>query len=168
MRAGTSFYIQTDEQFVRKVGKVAATHGNSFRGVGFYDAEDGALHGPNRTPDRVCAPYIVSDYPAHISSVSGRVINSRSDQRDEFKRTNTQCWDDCAKQPRGYINEEFCRKRGLKTSPDAQQHWANITKGIDDALQGKPKITKPHKTDPNKLSRKVRNEIVGALEANGL
>ena len=148
-------------------------------GPGFYEKASGTEWGGFAKPfDRGAAamlgnepiykPMIIPDVHAHVSSVTGRVINSRSDQRAEFDRTGTVCWDDDAKKPRGYINEDFCRARGLETSPDAQQFWADKIKGVDDALQGNPKIVNPHKTDPNKLSSKVRNEIVGALESNGL
>lgn len=148
-------------------------------GPGFYDMKTGEEWAGFAKPfdtgaaavlgnEPVYCPMIIPDVQSHVSSVTGRIINSRSDQRAEFDRTGTRCWDDNAKQPSGYINESFTRPRGLKTSPDAQNYWAGVTKGIDNALAGKPKIEKPHKTDPNKISTRARNEIIGALEANGL
>lgn len=39
------------------------------------------------------APFNQVDIPAYVSPVSGRLINSRSSRRDDFKRTNCRPWE---------------------------------------------------------------------------
>jgi hypothetical protein len=39
------------------------------------------------------APYGLVDIPAYVSPVSGRLINSRADRREDFKRTDCRPWE---------------------------------------------------------------------------
>jgi hypothetical protein len=65
-----------------------------------------------RDPNAICAPQIIRDVPEYLSPIDGRPITSRSHQREDLKRN------DCVlaepRKPRGYRNERFARKYGLK------------------------------------------------------
>jgi hypothetical protein len=65
-----------------------------------------------RDPNAICTPTVIRDVPEYQSPIDGKLITSRSHQREDLKRN------DCVlaepKKPRGYRNERFARKYGLK------------------------------------------------------
>jgi hypothetical protein len=75
---------------------------------------------PMEIPERdgVCCPRVESDIEPYKSPVDGRVISSRSAQRDDLKRN------DCVLKPKrkftGYSNPNFALKRGLPLSEEAR------------------------------------------------
>ena len=76
----------------------------------------------------MCKPmYVVSDMEPYQSVVeNGKVIGGRAQRREEIKRLADRDlvpWEPINNRPRGLINDEFCRKRGLKTS-EAAKDWA--------------------------------------------
>jgi hypothetical protein len=76
----------------------------------------------------ICKPmYVIKDMEPYQSVVeNGAVIGGRSQRREEIKRLADRGlapWEPINNRPRGLINEEFCRKRGLKTD-EATKEWA--------------------------------------------
>lgn len=67
--------------------------------------------------DVVTMPRIMSDIEDYRSPISGQPINGRSGQREDLARN------DCVlspppKEPKGYRNPAFAKKRGLKLRED--------------------------------------------------
>jgi hypothetical protein len=148
-------------------------------GPGFYDLKTGEEWGGFAKPfdtgaavvlgnEPIYSPMYIPDVPDHISTVSGRYIGSASQQRDEFKRTNTRPWDADEKQPLGYADRNFALSRGLKICDKTSAWLEDKARTTAAAAAGKGKAPKRHRTDPNKLSAKARNEIVATFEANGI
>ena len=87
-----------------------------------YVMRDGALTDkrtgqPLKAPNRIAAPMVIGDIPEYRSPIDGKVIGSRSQQREDLKVN------DCVllpprQKPRGYRNPSFARKRGLKLAED--------------------------------------------------
>jgi hypothetical protein len=82
-----------------------------WREDGFVDRSTGQ---PMQVRDRnaICTPAVIRDVPEYRSPVDGSLITSRSHQREDLKRN------DCVlaeprKNPRGYKNEAWAKKRGL-------------------------------------------------------
>lgn len=70
-----------------------------------------------KAPNRIAAPMVMSDIPEYRSPIDGKLIGSRSQQREDLKAN------DCVllpprQKPRGYRNPNFARKRGLKLAED--------------------------------------------------
>ncbi|WP_312809341.1 hypothetical protein [Agrobacterium cavarae] len=67
----------------------------------------------------VAVPFIISDIPEYRSPVDGRVINSRSDRRDDLKRNGCVEYEPSMSPTKGKIrNKAFAAKRGLQVSEE--------------------------------------------------
>lgn len=93
--------------------------GASFAGAGFYDRSTAAVDVDE--PVDIVAPMVMRDIPEHVGP-TGRLITSRSEYRDELKRT------DCVPRERGlksralgYINPEIARAEGKRPSEAAAE-----------------------------------------------
>lgn len=98
-----------------------------FRDGCFRDPKTNA---PMPIPKRkgVCKPmFVVPDIEPYQSIVeNGRVISGRAARREEIARQADKGfvpWEPINDRPRGLINEEFCKRGGLKTS-EAAKEWA--------------------------------------------
>lgn len=156
----------------------AKPHG--YEGPGSYNIRTGYMMDLPQRPEP-CAPYIIPDIPTHIGP-SGHVVHSRSDQRDEFKRSGTTIHEPLDKRPRGekgYANKKWTKRRGVKWSEEAHEWCANEKARINDghttfqtvsqAVQGIAKIGprndresqrqlgKHVETVTSVLSKRVRN-----------
>lgn len=79
-------------------------------GVGFVDADGQRMLLPEC--DEVVSPMVISDIPEYRSPIDGKLITSRSAQREDLKAN------DCVlaeprRKPRGYRNPKFTTKRNL-------------------------------------------------------
>jgi hypothetical protein len=79
-------------------------------GVGFVDADGQRMPLPECT--EISAPMVISDIPEYRSPIDGKLITSRSAQREDLKAN------DCVlaeprRKPRGYRNPSFTRSRNL-------------------------------------------------------
>lgn len=64
-----------------------------------------------------CAPQVMRDTAEYQSPIDGRLITSRSHRREDLKRNG--CIEmDPPKRQRGFKNERFAKKRGLKLNPE--------------------------------------------------
>ncbi len=64
-------------------------------------------------------PYVLSDIEAYRSPVDGRVVNSRSDRRDDLKRNGCVEYEPSMSPTKGKIrNKAFAAKRGLTVSEE--------------------------------------------------
>jgi hypothetical protein len=64
-------------------------------------------------------PYVLSDIDAYRSPIDGRVVNSRSDRRDDMKRHGCVEYEPSMSPTKGRIrNKAFAAKRGLKVSEE--------------------------------------------------
>ena len=81
-------------------------------GVGFVDAAGELM--PLMECDEVVSPMVISDIPEYRSPIDGRLITSRSAQREDLKANDCVLAEPRAK-PRGYRNPKFTKPRGLKT-----------------------------------------------------
>lgn len=84
---------------------------------------DKATGEPLLTPEEwaqpVQVPSIVSDIQPYRSPVDGRVINSRSDRRDDLKRNGCVEYEPSMSPTKGKIrNKAFAAKRGLQVSEE--------------------------------------------------
>lgn len=88
---------------------------------------DHKTHAPMSIPKRsgVCAPMmIIPDITPHVAP-TGEIISTRSD-RDELRHKHGIIpYERLHSRPRGYINDKFTKKRGLKTCEETQDHFAN-------------------------------------------
>jgi hypothetical protein len=99
---------------------------HGYDGPGRYNMRSGYMLDLPQRPEP-CAPYIIPDIPTHIGP-SGSIVHSRSDQRDEFKRSNTVIHEPLDKRPRGkdgYANKRWTKKRGVQWSEAAHEWNAN-------------------------------------------
>jgi hypothetical protein len=76
--------------------------------------------------DGPCMPMVQSDIPEYRSPIDGRPITSRSHRRYDLESNN------CVpaeprKKPRGFINPQFAKKRGLPLAEDAAERRAKLT-----------------------------------------
>lgn len=91
-----------------------------YEGEGLYNKKTGEYLSTQRP--ELCKPYVIPDIPAHVGP-SGKVVNSRSDQRDEFKRSDTYPWEPINDRPRGFTDSRVVRQRGLKAPCEATKEW---------------------------------------------
>ena len=83
-----------------------------------YVFRDGALVDkatgfPLVCPDGpISMPRVMRDVPEYRSPINGALISSRSQQREDLKRSGSVLAEPRRK-PRGYRNPNFARKRGL-------------------------------------------------------
>lgn len=86
-----------------------------WKGDGFYSRETG-----EKMPVRkgaLCAPTVLSDIPEYASPIDGKMITSRSQRREDFKKHNCVDARDFKSPTNGeYRNKAFCEKRGLQVS----------------------------------------------------
>jgi len=67
----------------------------------------------------IAVPMIISDIEAYRSPVDGRVVNSRSDRRDDLKRHGCVEYEPSMSPTKGKIrNKAFAAKRGLQVSEE--------------------------------------------------
>lgn len=88
----------------------------------FVDKKTGE---PMPIPERdgLCVPLaIIPDVQAHVAP-TGDIINTRSDRRELRKRHGLIPYERLTDRPRGYMNEKFCAKRGLKPCEETQEHF---------------------------------------------
>lgn len=145
IRATASYtYVASREawasKFADKAGRVT-----SFEGAGLYNKATGEILATNR--DGVCAPYVIGDCPDHIGP-SGRIVTSRSNQRDEFKRSDTLPWEPINDRPRGFIDPAVVKQRNTRVC-DNTLDWVHKA-----ARKGLPKA------EP--LSREARRKVIAA------
>lgn len=76
------------------------------------------MHIPAR--DGVCCPRVESDIEPYRSPVDGRLITSRSQQRDDLARNGCVLAPPSKRKGKGYNNPTFAVKRGLPLSEEAQ------------------------------------------------
>lgn len=68
-------------------------------------------------PSQIRTPQVMRDIPEYRSPIDGKMITSRSYRREDLKAND--CVEvDPPKRPRGYKNERFAKKRGLKMNPE--------------------------------------------------
>lgn len=89
---------------------------------------------PKRS-DLPCPMMIIKDIEPYQSIVEAKVVNGkieapviggRMQQREERARAADRGlvpWEPVSDKPRGYINEDYCRRAGVKTSESAKE-WA--------------------------------------------
>lgn len=85
---------------------------------------------PMEIPERdgVCAPMmILSDIEPHVAP-TGEIVNTRSDRDELRKKHGLVPYERLTGRPRGYINDKFARKRGLKTCGETKEHFAEQKK----------------------------------------
>lgn len=64
-------------------------------------------------------PFVMSDIESYRSPVDGRVVNSRSDRRDDLKRHGCVEYEPSMSPTKGKIkNKAFAAKRGLQVSEE--------------------------------------------------
>ncbi len=71
-------------------------------------------------------PMIIRPFEPYRSVITGEMITDRSQRREETRRArdrDLEPWEPRSDRPLGFINEEFCRRGGLKISEEAQE-WA--------------------------------------------
>ena len=67
----------------------------------------------------IAVPHVISDIEAYTSPIDGRVINSRSDRRDDLKRHGCVEYEPSMSPTKGRIrNKAFAAKRGLQVSEE--------------------------------------------------
>ncbi len=67
----------------------------------------------------IAMPMVISDIPAYLSPIDGRVVGSRSERRDDLKRNNCVEYEPSLSPTGGkreFRNKEFCQKRGLEVA----------------------------------------------------
>lgn len=68
--------------------------------------------------DRPKVSYVRGDLPEYVSPVTGKPVDGRAARREDLKRSGCVEVDPPAK-PRGFVNERFAKKHGLKYDPEA-------------------------------------------------
>lgn len=81
-----------------------------WNGEGFVDREGNPMPVPQR--DYVPMPYVVSDI-AYVSPITGKPVTSRSERREEMKRTNSREVDPSEFKP-VYSDKEHAKASGSK------------------------------------------------------
>jgi hypothetical protein len=79
-------------------------------GIGFVDAAGERMPLPEIS--EIMAPEIISYIPEYRSPIYGKLISSRSSQREDLK-VNDCILLEPRKKPRGYKNAAWAKKRGL-------------------------------------------------------
>lgn len=68
-------------------------------------------------------PMVVGDLEPYESPASGKIITSRSEQREDFARTGTRLLDPSESPTKGKIrNAKFAAKRGLTVSDEYRDY----------------------------------------------
>jgi hypothetical protein len=99
-------------------------------GVGFVDKTTGE---PMHIPDRggeICCPRVEKDIEPYRSPIDGRLISSRSQQRDDLAKNG--CVLAPPRKRKGYSNPKFALKRGLPLSEEAQDTHKLTNKHVKD------------------------------------
>lgn len=88
-----------------------------WKGDKFVDRKTGE---PMPVPERgeICRPYVCGDIAEYASPVTGQMITSRSQRREDLKRND--CYEiDPPKRKRGIGNPRFAAKHGLPLDEEA-------------------------------------------------
>lgn len=114
-------------------------------------------------PDRgeICAPMVISDIPPHVGP-SGRLITSRSEQREEWKRTGTCAWEPLDNRPRGLSDSKIAAKAGKRVDEATVEWLSKKQKAIADGT-----YLPPSKIDTETKSR-VRKAQAEVLAKHGV
>jgi hypothetical protein len=95
----------------------------------FRHAQTGELmHIPDR--DGVCCPRVESDLEPYRSPVDGRLIGSRSEQRDDLARNGCVLAPPSKRKGKGYRNPDWAVKRGLPLSEEARDKYKLTNKHV--------------------------------------
>lgn len=89
-----------------------------WNGAEFVDRASGE---PMNKPyaGRIVMPTVISDIPEYPSPVTGKMITSRSERRDDLKRHGCVEYEPSMSPTKGkYRNPHFCKKRGLEVSEE--------------------------------------------------
>ncbi len=74
---------------------------------------------PEERKQPIALPHVISDIEAYRSPIDGRVVNSRSDRRDDLKRHGCVEYEPSISPTKGKIrNKAFAAKRGLRVSEE--------------------------------------------------
>jgi hypothetical protein len=113
-------HVEDDKSYAKRFGTK-----RGFRGSDLYDRDTGrVIDVPKKfVPSK---PYVIPDIPTHIGP-SGQIVRSRSEQREEFKRSGTRIFEPIDKRPRGYINPRFAAKHGANINHNAREYEAEQT-----------------------------------------
>lgn len=106
----------------------------SFEEPGHYNAATGYRRQIDQHEEIKC-PMIIRDVPEH-QHPSGKWISSRSHQREEAKKTGKISWERVnPKREKGFANDAFCKKRGLKPSDNVKSYLDSEKKTRDAKLK---------------------------------
>lgn len=96
---------------------------------GFVDKSTGeAMHIPER--DGVCCPRVESDIEPYRSPIDGRLITSRSQQREDLAKNGCVLAPPSKRKGGGYNNPSFAVKRGLPLSEEARDKFKLTNKHV--------------------------------------
>ncbi len=96
-----------------------ATTTHIFRNGVWIDKASGLPVPPLDDETKIFAPMIVRDIPAYRSPIDGRIINTRSERRDDLRRHNCVEYEPSLSPTKGRIrNEKFAANRGLQVSEE--------------------------------------------------
>lgn len=102
---------------------------------GFVDADGNRMVVPER--DGVCAPMVASDIKPYSCPITGRLISSRSEHRDNLARHGMRVMEPEESPTKGRIrNEAFAKKRGLKVSDEFKDYDSSVAKKAKEAANG--------------------------------
>lgn len=92
---------------------------------GFVDADGNRMVVPER--DGICAPRISSDITPYACPITGRMITSRSEHRDNLAKHGMRVMEPDESPTKGKIrNAAFAKKRGLKVSDEFRDFDSSI------------------------------------------
>lgn len=129
----TYVWIGSKEHFAKVFPKPSPDA--SFEEPGHYNAATGYRRQIDQH-EELFTPMVIRDVPEH-QHPSGKWISSRSHQREEAKKTGKIPWERVnPKREKGFTNEAFCKKRGLKPSDKARAY-------LDGEMQSKRAKLKP-------------------------
>jgi hypothetical protein len=95
--------------------------------TGFKDAAGNPMPVPER--DGVCLPMVVSDIKPYACPITGKMITSRSEHRDNLAKHGMRVVEPDESPTKGKIrNEAFARKRGLKVSDEFKDYDSAVRK----------------------------------------
>jgi hypothetical protein len=100
-----------------------------WRDNGFVHKQTGE---PMYIPERegVCCPRVESDLEPYRSPVDGRLIGSRSEQRDDLARNGCVLAPPSKRKGKGYRNPDWAVKRGLPLSEEARDRYKLTNKHV--------------------------------------
>lgn len=94
---------------------------------GFVDASGNRMVVPER--DGVCVPMVTRDITPYPCPITGRLISSRSEHRDNLARHNMRVMEPDESPTKGKIrNEAFAKKRGLTVSDEFKDYDSTISR----------------------------------------